>query len=105
MRRFGSLQNRRRIGSSENDTSPMEGVANLVDVMLVFACGLMLALIINWDVDLTVVIDRDKLQEVDAEEIEQDEDSASASRFQDMGAAYMDPETGKVYIFSTSEGD
>lgn len=30
----------------------MEGVANLVDVMLVLAVGIMLALIINWNVDI-----------------------------------------------------
>ena len=40
-----------RLGKSESFESesinPMDGVANLADVMLVFACGLMLALIIN----------------------------------------------------------
>lgn len=105
MRRFSSLQNRRHLGSAATDVSPMEGVANLVDVMLVFACGLMLAIMINWSVDLTVVIDRDKLREVEAEEIEQDENSLSASRFMDMGSAYMDPETGKVYIFATTDSE
>lgn len=32
--------------------NPMDGVANLADVMLVLAVGIMLALIINWRVDL-----------------------------------------------------
>ena len=34
------------------DENPLEMMANLMDVMLVFACGLMLALIVNWNVDL-----------------------------------------------------
>ncbi|MCC8157221.1 MAG: DUF2149 domain-containing protein [Oscillospiraceae bacterium] len=101
MRNDNSLHNRRRYHFSEEDISPMEGVANLVDVMLVFACGLMLALIINWNVDLTAVIDREKLQEVtDTEEVQEDLDSMSSDRFEDMGSAYMDPETGRVYIIS-----
>lgn len=37
---------------SDEDINPMEGVANLADVMLVFACGLMLALITFWNVDV-----------------------------------------------------
>ena len=34
------------------DINPLEGAINIVDAMLVFACGLMLALAINWNVDL-----------------------------------------------------
>lgn len=94
------LRHRRRI-RAEEDISPMEGVANLVDVMLVFACGLMLALIINWNVDLTAVIDRNKLQEVEnAEQVEQNMESVQADQYESMGSAYLDPETGKVYIIS-----
>ena len=35
------------------DINPMESVANLADVMLVFACGLLIALIAAWNVDVT----------------------------------------------------
>lgn len=97
------LHKRRRYGMIQEDVSPMEGMANLVDVMLVFACGLMLALIINWNVDLTVVLDRDKLKEVDAEQVERNLEALSASRFEDLGNAFMDPETGKVYIISEAD--
>ena len=45
--RFGGLS-----GGGDEDYNPMEGVANLADVMLVFACGLMLALITYWNVDV-----------------------------------------------------
>ncbi|MDD3400812.1 MAG: DUF2149 domain-containing protein [Eubacteriales bacterium] len=37
----------------DEEPNPMEGVANMADVMLVLAVGIMLALIINWRVDLT----------------------------------------------------
>jgi len=33
------------------EINPLEGAINIVDAMLVFACGLMLALAINWNVD------------------------------------------------------
>jgi len=45
-----------RLGNSgleyDEDINPMESVANLADVMLVFACGLILALITFWNVDV-----------------------------------------------------
>ena len=38
--------------ANEEDINPLDNVANLVDVMLVFACGLMLSLIAFWNVDV-----------------------------------------------------
>lgn len=35
------------------DINPMEGVANLADVMLVLAVGMMLALVVAWNVDIS----------------------------------------------------
>ena len=37
--------------SLREDVNPMESVVNIVDAMLVFACGLMLSLVIYWNVD------------------------------------------------------
>lgn len=34
------------------EVNPMEGVANLADVMLVLAVGMMLALVVAWNVDI-----------------------------------------------------
>lgn len=50
------LRNRRRLNSYD-EANPLEGAINIVDAMLVFACGLMLALVIRWDVDLNQVKD------------------------------------------------
>ena len=36
----------------EEEQNPMEGVANLVDAMLVLACGLMMAIISFYNVDI-----------------------------------------------------
>ena len=97
---------RLRVGSrSKEDINPMDGVANLADVMLVFAAGLLMALIMNWNVDVNT---NDKTQDVDTKyEIEGLDDSqrdknAVESREEDsmqkMGTVYKDPETGKYYV-------
>ena len=85
----------------EGETSdPMSSVANLSDVMLVLACGLMVAIVAFWRVDLSRIsniIDRTQMQEVvDAEQVT--DTGEVGGGFESMGSAYMDPETGKVYI-------
>lgn len=84
----------------DSEVNPMEGIANLVDVMLVFACGLMIAIIMFWNVDLSnvsAVIDQKQLKEVPNLE-----ERAKGENFQDSlenkGAVYKDPKTGKLYI-------
>ena len=50
--RINKGRNRLRVERRKNDgASPMESLANLVDVMLVFACGLIIALIAAHNVD------------------------------------------------------
>ncbi len=46
------LRSNRRLRTLDEEVSPLEGAVNIVDAMLVFACGLMLALVIRWNVDL-----------------------------------------------------
>ncbi|MFR6695392.1 MAG: DUF2149 domain-containing protein [Dysosmobacter sp.] len=72
----------------------MAGVANLADVMLVFACGLMAAVILNWNVDLSKtrveILQREQMQELDnAEEMEQDIQSSSS--FEQKGTVVRRP--------------
>ncbi len=101
------IRNRRRLhggifGEGEEEISPMDGVSNLADVMLVFACGLMLALITHWNVDL-MVTDISNMQEV-SEEVDimnGASSESSESGFNELGMAYTDPETGKVYVIVT----
>ena len=75
------------------DISPMEGVANLVDVMLIFACGLIIALIAAWNVDVTKTPYR-----VTDIKVQEGQEEIAPENLQEMGTVYMDPETGKLYV-------
>ena len=84
----------------EEDFDPMSSMGNLADVMLVFACGLLLALIINWNVDVEQVAQQmpDTKYEVEGVESGESETIEGESELQEMGTVYMDPETGKYYV-------
>ena len=83
----------------------LEGVANLADVMLVLACGLMLALVINWNVDITPGRPEEpplaneiqaelEFTSSDGENLDADAD------YEELGRVYRDPATGKLYLIS-----
>lgn len=96
----------------EEEINPMDGLANLADVMLVLACGLMLALIINWNVDIAGIegsaVSVDKGQEVSelqglaGSEGEQINDE---TQYEKMGVVYKDPVSGKLYMVTTDENN
>ncbi len=94
------------------DVNPMDGVANLADVMLVFACGLMLALIAYWNVDVSGVsgsIDPVEQGQEITEDVgglgeKRDESGESETRFEEVGRVYRDPATGKLYMVTEDEG-
>ena len=65
----------------ESEGSPMESIANIVDVMLVFACGLLLALVTVWNVDVV-----------------EESQSVSKDNLQEAGKVYRDPDTGNLYF-------
>jgi len=109
-RRFGSgkLKNS---SVTQEDVNPMDGLGNLADVMLVFACGLMLALIINWNLDVSGLEDKsvsvqmgDEITDVqeitELEGLAQGEDPEleDGSNYQEKGTVYEDPVTGKLYM-------
>ena len=90
------------------DEDPLEMMANLMDVMLVFACGLMLALIVNWNVDLggSQEVDYVNGQEVTDTELSSSESESQIDENQNyrkMGEVYQDPETGKLYMVTDEE--
>lgn len=94
----GGIRGQIRSGRNENtDVNPMESIANLVDAMLVLAVGMMLAVIINWNVELDSLIDAD---EIDASQLNDDqiEEVEEDQALQEKGMVYQDPETGKYYI-------
>lgn len=94
------------------DVNPMDGLANLADIMLVFACGLMLALIINWNVDVAGTA-KDAVpvglgQEVtDMSGLSGDKSEAQQedAQYEEYGVVYRDPATGKLYMVTEGETD
>ncbi len=87
----------------END--PMSGLSNLADAMLVFACGLMMALVVRYDVNLKSVQDveiAEDLSEVEnIDELTEDIESGG-SGYTELGKVYQDPSTGKMYMVTES---
>lgn len=109
---------RRRKGSGrfgprqfgEEDINPMDGVANLSDVMLVFACGLMLALITYWNVDVSgvtgsidVSMGEEITESVDGFGSTDSEDESSDKQYDRLGTVYQDPVTGQMYLVMEDE--
>ena len=84
------------------DADPRVGLVNLADVMLVFACGLMLSLVTYWNLDIaqmTEVVQSDELAEVQGiEDMEDQMNGAGGNSFTQLGMVYEDPTTGKMYM-------
>jgi hypothetical protein len=86
------------------DVEPAVGLINLADIMLVFATGLMMALVTFWNVDIGVqfdeVLETEQITEVtdieEARELLQSGDLA----YSEVGSVYKDPETGKLYMLT-----
>ncbi len=99
----GGLRSSRRRTSEE--VNPLEGAVNIVDAMLVFACGLMLSLVIHWNVDLGQVGERVNLnrgQEVTAPDIRDDliKTQGEGKLYEKMGTVYKDPATGQLFMLT-----
>ena len=104
---------KRRGGSSffeEEEQNPREGVAHLVDAMLVLACGLMMAIISFYNVDIkgtasrTEELKQEQLQEVDDYGVIDDEGNVSGG-FESRGKVYEDKKTGKLYVVTEDTTD
>ena len=89
------------------DENPLEMMANLMDVMLVFACGLMLALIVNWNVDLggqeVDYVSEQGITETQLNENKTESEIDENQDYKKMGTVYQDPETGRMYMVTDGE--
>ncbi|HHW91259.1 MAG TPA: DUF2149 domain-containing protein [Firmicutes bacterium] len=89
-----------------DDVNPLEGVVNIVDAMLVFACGLLLALALYWNIDLGPVgeiIDVTRGREVtEVPELRDDlvETKDQGKLYERVGTVYKDPETGQLFLLT-----
>ena len=98
--------------SDEED--PMAGVANLVDAMLVIAVGLLVFLVISWNMQ-AIVFNEDvtpeqrqdainamkQVTEVDqGQQLNETPDvsNSSGEGYAEMGKVYKDPSTGKLIM-------
>jgi hypothetical protein len=106
IRRFGSGRLHREDGETE-EVTPMWGVANMADVMLVLAVGIMFALVANWNLDVKsgggkqLNADYGELRELSEFTTLKDKDFAEKikqSGLKELGNVYVEPDSGKMYV-------
>lgn len=96
---------------AEEHSDPLSGFANIMDVMLVFAVGLMLALVSQseslqahfelTDSKTTPVTTGKELTEV-PQSIQQQLGTTQGD-FQSLGQVYQDPQTGKLILIQQGQ--
>lgn len=100
------LRSNRRLRTMEEEVNPLEGAINIVDAMLVFACGLMLALVIRFNVDLGQEGGRVDVSQ--GQELAQDagirndltQSQGQGQLYTKMGTVYKDPVTNKLFMLT-----
>ncbi len=97
---------------SEGEEDPMAGTSNLVDAMLVIAVGLLIFVVISWNMQSVVFQDNQNPQQAiqenspDVTEVSEgqvlnetpDTSNSSGSGYMEMGKVYKDPSTGKLIM-------
>lgn len=105
----GLRQSRLRSPRNSEEINPLDGTLNIVDAMLVFACGMMLSLIVHWNVDLGQAgqagtrVELTSEQEVtQTPEILKDliETEGQGRLYEELGKVYKDPATGKLFMLT-----
>ena len=96
-----------RFGEAE-DINPMNYVSNLSDVMLILAVGIMLALVLHWNVQIESAQEQTQETQSQEETVEfSDEDLQNQEDIPDnvekAGEVYYDSVTGTYYILKNSE--
>ena len=105
LRRNGSGRLKSESGfASREEINPMATVANLVDAMLVLAVGIMLALIVSWNLNIAEngqvnnnARREDALSDFTEDEVERTE-NAPSENLEKQGTVYYDPDTDKYYV-------
>ena len=93
--------------SEDENADPRVGLVNLADVMLVFACGLMVAIVAHWGVNLSAVqaISTDSAKKIeDIQKMAEDMKSAGGG-YDKLGMVYQDPNTGTMYLLQEGDDD
>ena len=89
-----------RAKKQPEEVDPMSSMGNIGDIMLVFACGLMVALVVAWNVDLAEFQQVEMDKEIQSDDIEQITEQlyGEGNAFVEKGKVYQDPTTGKYYL-------
>lgn len=109
MQQFGGGFGTNPYKQQNEDLNPSSYLANLSDCMLVMVCGLLVALVTAWNVDLSNVFQvamSDEMQEIeDVQEID-DTLQAGGETYSELGKVYQDQE-GNLYMVqqTPSEGN
>lgn len=98
------------IFEEEESLNPMESVANIADAMLVLAVGMMLALIMAWNVDISMSGEYEKLENADkikGDDIVVDVSSDPDEQLYEMGLTeygrVFEDEDGNYYVLKESD--
>ena len=95
---------------SEGEEDPMAGTSNLVDAMLVIAVGLLIFVVISWNMQSVVFQSQDQQtfdeSSPDVTEVSEghvlnetpDSSNSSGQGYMEMGKVYQDPSTGKLIM-------
>ncbi|MGI6737137.1 MAG: DUF2149 domain-containing protein [Anaerovoracaceae bacterium] len=105
MRRFGSGHLSSTEDWKEENINPLDGVTNMVDVMLVLAVGIMMALIMHWNVNIHSVQDVQELKDAQTLNDKQVQEVEDNNGLQEKGTVYQDPATGKYYLKVDNEDE
>ncbi|KZX16700.1 hypothetical protein MBCUT_05580 [Methanobrevibacter cuticularis] len=108
------VRRKRTRRSSRVEEDPMAGTGNLVDAMLVIAVGLLVFLVMSWNMQAVIFNDettpQQKQDTIDAmqkvSELNQgkelndtpDTSNSSGEGYVEMGKVYKDPKTGKLIM-------
>jgi len=107
----------RREKAKKDSGKPTDNVPNMADAMLVLAVGIMVALVLNWNVEInsgpiqgTGIGDTvtGNITQIDDYEMMNEEDITkvtSAEGLKEAGSVYVDVDTGKMYIIVDEESD
>ena len=100
MSRYYDSNSSFRRSKMSHEVDPMSSMGNMGDVMLVFACGLMVALVVAWNVDLAQFQKVDTSEELSKDKVQQMNDKmyGQGQGFVEKGKVYQDPETGQYYL-------
>lgn len=102
MRNYHSRRRQQRFGDKVN---PTDGLINLVDIMLVFSCGLLLCLVMSWNVDLkskdmTALDLGQDVSQIDEVQNNIERNQEGGTGYERMGTVFRDPVTGQLYLLA-----